>query len=321
MPERVGIVREMFVEEEARGCCEREATPPPAHVDACAIDWGELLALVTPRVRVRFASDTAAFAERLLRLAGAAGCDTDDGHLSNVRRLSLDDLYLATACSLGDERAWEELADRHRGFMRAFARRFLREPDATDLADLWQRGKIARYEGRSTLRTWLGAVVAHAALNAGKARRRAAALGGAETPAVRPAAPLPAEPAASEAGSLLARLAAEAIGGLPADEKLLLYLYYEQGLTLAQMAVALRASKAALSRRLSRTRSRLRREIESLARRSAGASADALRAGIDLGRLEWSLSDLLGKHGSVAERALPQDRKPLGVEQQRRRAS
>jgi hypothetical protein len=39
------------------------------------------------------------------------------------------------------------------------------------IADLWQRGKIARYEGRSTLRTWLGTVVANAAVNASRSRR------------------------------------------------------------------------------------------------------------------------------------------------------
>ena len=39
------------------------------------------------------------------------------------------------------------------------------------IADLWQHRKIERYEGRSSLRTWLATVVAHAAVNAGKAAR------------------------------------------------------------------------------------------------------------------------------------------------------
>jgi RNA polymerase sigma-70 factor (ECF subfamily) len=220
--------------------------------------------------------------------------------------LSLDDLYLATACSQGDERAWEELTGRHGGFMRAFALRFLREPDASDLADqviadLWQRRKIARYQGRSTLRTWLGAVVAHAALNAGKSSRRTESLED-ETCAGEPPA-ASAEPGTNQAETLLARLVAEAIEGLPAGEKLLLRLYYEQGLTLDQMAVALRASKAALSRRLARIRAGLRQAVESLARR-AGASADALRAGIDLGRLEWDLSALVGQVRTEGDEAM-----------------
>jgi len=257
-----------------------------------------VLALVASQVRLRFALDGPTFADRLLGLARAACPGSDPPLHEHVRRLSLDDLYLATACSLGDEKAWEELAARHVGFIRDFARRFLGEADAQDLAgqivaDLWQQRKLARYEGRSTLRTWLGAVVAHAALNAVKAARRTAALGRDELRRGSLEAP-PAEPATRETGSLLAQLVAEAIGSLPSEQKVLLYLYYEQRLTLDEMAVALRISKGGLSRRLTRIRSWLRTAIESLANRSAGASADVLREGIDLGRLDLDLGALLG---------------------------
>jgi hypothetical protein len=84
----------------------------------------------------------------------------------------------------------------------------------------------------------------------------------------------------------------------------LLYLYYEQDLTLDQMAVSLHASKAALSRQLTRTRSALRAAIGVLARRATGAPADALRAGIDLGSLELDLSDLLGRARNETEPVL-----------------
>jgi RNA polymerase sigma-70 factor (ECF subfamily) len=272
-------------------------------------------------VRVRFALDAAGFADRLLELARAACPGPEPPLHEHVRRLSLDDLYLATACSLGDERAWEELAGRHLGFIRDFALRFLGEAEAQDLAsqvvaDLWQRRKIGRFEGRSTLRTWLGAVVAHAALNALKSRRRAGPVDSDRLPGGAPSEPASVEPATREAGALLAQLAGEAIGSLPAAEKVLLRLYYEQGLTLDQIAVALRASKTALSRRLSRIRSGLRGAVESLARRSAGTSADALRAGIDLGRLDLDLGALLSPrlHGTENEEALSKSREdvPLG---------
>jgi RNA polymerase sigma-70 factor (ECF subfamily) len=274
-----------------------------------------LLALVAERVRLRFALDAASFAGRLVELAREAAPGPEQPLHEHSRRLSLDDLYLATACSQGDERAWEELTERHGGFIRAFALRFLREPDASDLADqvvadLWQRHKIARYQGRSTLRTWLGAVVAHAALNAGKASRRTESLEDGMRDG-QPAA-ASAEPGTNQAEALLARLVAEAIDGLPAGEKLLLRLYYEQGLTLDQMAVALRASKAALSRRLARIRSGLRQGVESLARRRAGASADSLRAGIDLGRLEWDLSALVGRGRTESEAALSKPQGAMG---------
>lgn len=246
---------------------------------------------------MRFALDASTFVGRLLDLARAANVGPETHPDEHVQRLSLDDLYLATACSLGDENAWEELAERHLGFVRDFARRFLGEAEAQDLAgqvvaDLWQRRKIGRFEGRSTLRTWLGAVVAHAALNAMKAGRRAAPLGPEENPG--DGSQGVSEPLGNESRALLAQVVADAIAGLAADEKVLLHLYYEQGLTLDQMAVVHHTSKTALSRRLTRIRSGLRAAIESRSRRMAGASADALRAGVDLGHLDLDLGDLLG---------------------------
>jgi len=284
------------IERASTGRCVRtETKSSPARMTG----ESEFIALIAAKVRLRFALDATRFAHRLSEVAERAFSRPGKGIADQIRGLSLDDLYLATACSHGDERAWAELVGRYLGFMRAFARRFHPEPEATDLADhvvanLWQRNKIACYEGRSTLQTWLGAVVAHAALNAARARRPRAPLDRAERLGARPA-PSAAEPATQEARSLLARLVAQAMGSLPPADRLLLYLYYEQDLTLNQMAVALHASKATLSRRLGHVRDLLRAAIESLARRSAGASADDLRAGIDLGCLELDLTNLLGE--------------------------
>src|SRR5438034_4928352 len=132
-------------------------------------------ALVLANVRFRFVLSREDFERRVLNLARQRA---PAGVLPSLfaGRLSLDDYYLATACAGGDEEAWAELIAAHRGFVHRFARRILREPEASDLAaeliaDLWQHRKIERYEGRSSLRTWLGTVVAHAAVNAGKAAR------------------------------------------------------------------------------------------------------------------------------------------------------
>jgi DNA-binding transcriptional regulator LsrR (DeoR family) len=75
---------------------------------------------------------------------------------------------------------------------------------------------------------------------------------------------------------------------------LLLRLYYEQEMTLDELGVLLRASAPAISRRLKRAREELRAVIEAQARRRAGESADALRSGLDLGRIELDLGKLLG---------------------------
>jgi RNA polymerase sigma factor (sigma-70 family) len=259
-----------------------------------------IIDLVTRKVRPRFHLAPEAFADRLVDSGRALGLD-GEGLLAHVGRLSLDDLYLATACVGGEEEAWEECASRHFAFVRDFARRYLRDPEARDvadevIADLWRRGKIGRFDGRSTLRTWLGAVVAHAALNALKASRPRVSLEGDEFESWRGRnepreAPRPAE---EESRAVLRQLVSEALRGMPGEGRLLLLLHYEQGLSLDAMSVVIGASKSTMSRRLKSTCADLRAAVEGLARARFGESADALRAGVDLGDLDLDLPALVG---------------------------
>jgi len=229
---------------------------------------------ILERVRLRFALDLAGFEDRV-REALATG--------TGIERLALDDLYLATACATGEEAAWEELSRKHFAFIRDFALRCARtDPPAGDvaervIADLWQRGKIRQFAGRSTLRTWLGTVVAHTASNALEARARIVPLERARDRSTEPETEGPDRRA-------LARIAAEALRALPHDARLLLLLYYEQGSTLEEIGALLGASKAALSRRLARIRALLRADI--LSRVSAGMEGrDFARVNIDLAAL------------------------------------
>ena len=261
----------------------------------------DILQLIAERVRVRFSTlDADAFASYLSEnLRGAS--ESEGTPSQRFAALSLDDLYLAAACGLNDERAWEELAASHFRFMRQLARRYLPEPGAGDLADqviadLWQRGKIARYAGRSTLRTWLGAIVAHAALNAVKsARARATVEDGAferdRVEAVPTREPLEHE---RESSRLLAKLVVEVLADIPADDKLLLLMCYEQNLTLEEMRRALGGSRATLSRRLRDARERLWASLDALARRQLGASAESLKAGINLAPSDFDLEAAVG---------------------------
>jgi RNA polymerase sigma-70 factor (ECF subfamily) len=251
---------------------------------------------LTPIVRVRFALDLNALAERVVDIAGR---QPDEAPAAFADRLVVDDLYLATACASGDERAWEEFGSRFFSFIRQFSRRTLREPQASDvadqvIADLWQRGKVAQYEGRSSLKTWLGAVVAHAAINAAKQSRVAESRLGAQEEADARAAP--AEPVGGrDAGDRMARWVTDAIQSLAPAERTLLLLYYEQGLTLDEISPIAKRSKAALSRRLERIRQDLRAQVDRLAREATGSSADTVRADIDLARVELDLSALASR--------------------------
>jgi RNA polymerase sigma-70 factor (ECF subfamily) len=266
-----------------------------------------LIALIERRVDVRFALTAQAFAESVverLRSIGTAGAVVE-----RAGALNLDDLYLATACGLGDEAAWRECRERYFRFLREFAGRFLHASAAGDvcdqvIADLWQRRRLARYDGRSTLRTWLGAVLAHAAINAGKVERRTTSLDAAsEDPGRRldAARHLPGVPAIEsrsfedlEAERVFGDLVRRALGELEPDEKLLLLLYYEQGLTLEQMEPVLHLSKATLSRRLQAVRARLRALMETHAERTLGSGIAALRERLDFSRLDVDLTALLG---------------------------
>ncbi len=248
----------------------------------------KVLSLITERARVRFALTADGFADHLLDLEGP------------LDKLTLDDLYLATACASGDERAWKEFGDRYFGFIRDFARRYLPQTEAAELADevivdLWQRKKLGRYLGRSALKTWLGAVVAHAALNVLKSHRSTAATGDDGVAERRRGAEVaPEDAAAIVEASAFARLASEALSTLPAEDKLLVLLHYEQGLTLDKIGVAIHLSKTVVSRRLKRVREALRQAMESIAQQRWGTSAEALRQGIDLSRMELDLERLLG---------------------------
>lgn len=244
----------------------------------------ELLTLVRAQVRIRFRLTADSLVDRVLALPFI---DADAGRgAGQVARLVLDDLYLALACADGDNDAWREFERAHFAFIRDFAGRFLPGAEAEDLAaaviaDLWQRKKIAQFQGRSTLRTWLGAVITRMALNAKASTRVRAAANAPDLTAVDPPAPAA---AGDDDGRALARLMQQAIGRLNADDKLLLLLHYEQGLSLDAMAPLVGASKATLSRRIAAIRDRLRQAVEAIAPRPA----------IDRAHAEFDLAELLG---------------------------
>lgn len=260
-----------------------------------------LTALLQERVRPRFALTIDAFATRLLGCAGIAAA-TDP--IEFARALHLDDLYLATACVQQDETAWAECGREHFEFMRDFAGRFLprdaaREVTDMVIADLWQRGKLARYEGRSTLRTWLGAVTAHAALNAAKTQGRS-------HDAQNPPGPRPLDrvdalrrPEQKEAARLLSAMVQDAVSSLSDEDRLLLLFHYEQELSLDRIGALLHTSKATLSRRLKRIREQLRQTLEGLARERYGSTTSDVRRALDLADVEFDLSVLLKGTRSV----------------------
>src|ERR1700741_2847214 len=87
-------------------------------------DRPRALALVSEKVAARFTLTAAEFVDRLMVLKQQRTREPAQW-AEQLERLFLDDLYLATACAMGDERAWQEFDSRHFAFIRSFAARFL----------------------------------------------------------------------------------------------------------------------------------------------------------------------------------------------------
>jgi RNA polymerase sigma-70 factor (ECF subfamily) len=249
---------------------------------------GAVRALITQQVRVRFTLGVERFQSFLLELAERIGAGIPASQ--TLRSLHLDDLYLASACAAGDDAAWNEFLATYRDFIHRFARRILREPAAIDLADqvivdLWQRRKIGRYEGRSSLRTWVGTVTSHAAINAAKTSRPHEPV----NPAAREAAEMDADAGDAQRSTELARMLAQSLARQPDQDRLLVLLHYEQGLTLDEMSGVVGLSKAALSRRLKKIRETLLESTDALARRDLGTPVRTLAEGLELSRVDLDL--------------------------------
>jgi RNA polymerase sigma-70 factor (ECF subfamily) len=200
------------------------------------------------------------------------------------------DAALVQRCLHGDADAWRRLVDRHRAGMIDLARRFLPSAAATDVVDavianLWERRKLERYEGRSSLVTWLGAIVINAALNA-----RRAAVARRETTAPDGERHEPSAVTSIGDGETdLAEILHDAIGSLPVSLKVLVLMYYEQGLTLDEVSAVVGSSKSNLSRRLQKARDQILAQADRLARERLGTSLASLRSGVDLSQLDLDL--------------------------------
>ncbi|MGH9408102.1 MAG: RNA polymerase sigma factor [Vicinamibacterales bacterium] len=197
-----------------------------------------------------------------------------------------DDSTLVRRCLAGDGQAWQVFVDTHRRGMIALGRRILPLQDAEDvvdavLADLWQRGRLSSFQARSSLRTWLGAVVINTALNA----RRAAATRAANAVAAAPIESARADPPSDQLQAVLR----DAIAALAPARRTLVLLYYEQDLSLEAIGGLLGCSKSTVSRELRDARAEIRRSADRMARDRWGSSLESLREGVDLARLDLDL--------------------------------
>jgi RNA polymerase sigma-70 factor (ECF subfamily) len=214
------------------------------------------------------------------------------------QRLHAEDLALAAACRAECEPAWNFFIERYRPALRAAARAMVgADSSASDeLADsLWaelygvrdstseRRPLLGYYHGRSSLLTWLRAVLAQRHVDRLRAARRTQPLEpGADAPpasscvsAVAAADALP-EPDRAELVARFERALRAALAGLAPRDRLCLASYYLQGLTLAEIGRLLAEHEATVSRRLERIRRQIREAVEtSLSQEFAARSGAA----------------------------------------------
>jgi RNA polymerase sigma factor (sigma-70 family) len=201
--------------------------------------------------------------------------------------LHLHDLALAAACAHGCEAAWDRFVAVYRPYLRASAAAILRSPpdspEASDLADSLfsdlygitetsgpTRSLFRYFHGRSSLNTWLRAVLAQRHIDAIRSARRFVPIDS-EAQSEHPVPQLvsdapPADPHRERYLALFRRALETAVAGLDRRDSERLRSYYLEDRTLAAIGRALGEHESSVSRNLDRIRRLLRRQVEALLR-------------------------------------------------------
>ena len=205
--------------------------------------------------------------------------------------LQADDLCLIVACEQGDEAAWSDLVGRFTTTVRSAARSASSNEDAAeDLAQsIWAElyglrvradgkptSKLAYYSGRGSLAGWLRAVVGQLAVDQHRKQSRlvqteddadldrlAQHVDDGNEQLLSVGAVNPEQSLANKfAGAEMQKALARSFKELSDEDRLLVKLYYFDGLRLREAGAILGVHEATASRRLTRIHSDLRNFVE-----------------------------------------------------------
>jgi RNA polymerase sigma factor (sigma-70 family) len=202
------------------------------------------------------------------------------------------DLELARLCADGDEHAWETFVREYRPLLYRAADALDRTQGAREIADSLyaelygikqddgqRRSLLLYYEGRSSLGTWLRAVLAQRYVDRLRAQRNVEPLPDDDAQsAVRNPATDEGDPDRPRYLILVQNALAAAVAALAGRDRLRLACYYVQALTLAETGRVLSESEASSSRHLARTRLAIRRDVERWLRDQAHFDAEQIAA-------------------------------------------
>lgn len=213
--------------------------------------------------------------------------------------LHADDLLLVMACEAGDQSAWNELFEGYSATVRSAARSTSsNEAMAEDVAQsIWAElhglkaredgrpgGKLAYYSGAGSLGGWLRAVVGQLAIDQHRKQARVVqteddadldrlVIAGGESDGAHAfqSAASPEELLATDLASAdVEKALGHALGELPDEDRLLMKLYYFDGLRLREAGAVLGVHEATASRRLTRIHREVRERVEAILMREHG---------------------------------------------------
>jgi RNA polymerase sigma factor (sigma-70 family) len=215
--------------------------------------------------------------------------------------LHVKDLALACACAEGSEAAWNEFVGEYRVYLRGSAAAILRctaaDPGAIELADslfadlyglsggkAGGRSLFHYFHGRSSLKTWLRAVLSQRHIDVIRAGKKFDSLddGGEDgetrrVPELGKVA-LPSDPHREMYLQRFREALTLALATLDARDRSRLRLYYVEDRTLAGIGREVGEHESSVSRNLERIRKELRAMVEGLLRAGKAAANGGLAA-------------------------------------------
>ncbi|MGA2630065.1 MAG: sigma-70 family RNA polymerase sigma factor [Terriglobia bacterium] len=202
-----------------------------------------------------------------------------------LKKIRAEELALALACAQGNDRAWEAFSFGYRNAVYEAACAFTsditagRELSDSLTAELYgleaengaRISKLSYYHGRSSLKTWLRAVVYQKFVDEYRERMRLEPL-----PDDLPAAATERASSGQDEeryARMLGEAVTAALSEVPPAHKLLLSLYYIQRLTLRQIGRITGEHEATVSRHMDGLRKKMRKRIEDYLRKTKKLSA------------------------------------------------
>lgn len=202
---------------------------------------------------------------------------SDESRIAFVRALHTNDLFLSLSCAMGTDAGWQRFYTLYRKYLSDLSRHLLgRSPDLDELGEtIWidlflldrsGQSRIASYDGRSSLATWLRVVVSNRVIN--ERQRRSQSTGNMDN------IPEPVDPHAHR--DVEARVVRERYQGMVLSafksslrvlsdrETLIVLLRYDQGLQLGEIARMFSVHQSTITRQLDHVVDRLRNDVIAL---------------------------------------------------------